>query len=89
MNKLFFFQQVAEQTICFPLFAEQSFFHKKNIAPPPEIKWWAPKDHTFKEDQCFTKVCFYMSAERNCPQFLLLTMFQSTEAKMKTRLTFP
>ena len=27
MNKLFF-QQVAEQTIYFSLFAEQSFFHK-------------------------------------------------------------
>ena len=29
-----FFPQVAEQTIYFPLFAEQSFF-RKSIAPPP------------------------------------------------------
>ena len=38
-----FFPQVAEQTIYFPKFAEQSFFHKKTIAPPPGIKWSAPR----------------------------------------------
>ena len=35
MNKLFFFPQGAKQTIYFPKFAEQSFFYKKTIAPPP------------------------------------------------------
>ena len=30
-----FSPQVAEQTIYFPLFAEQSFFTKKTIPPPP------------------------------------------------------
>ena len=34
MNKLFFLQ-VAEQTIYFPIFAEQSFFFTKNHRPPP------------------------------------------------------
>ena len=35
MNKLFF-QQVAEQIIYLPLFAEQSFFFsQKTVAPPP------------------------------------------------------
>ena len=44
MNKLFFSPQVAEQTIYFPKFAEQSFFSQKTIAPPPPgIKWSAPK----------------------------------------------
>ena len=43
MNKLFF-PQVAEQTIYFPLFAEQSFFTKipSPPPPPPGIKWSAP-----------------------------------------------
>ena len=42
-----FLPQVAEQTIGFPLFAEQ-FFSQRNIAPPPPpppppgIKWSAP-----------------------------------------------
>ena len=38
MNKLFFLPQVAEQTIYFPIFAEQSCFSQKNIAnsPPPQ-----------------------------------------------------
>ena len=31
-----FFPQVAEQTIYSPIFAEQSFSHKKTIAPPQE-----------------------------------------------------
>ena len=35
MNKLFFFPQVAEQTIYFPKFDEQSFFSQKNHSPPP------------------------------------------------------
>ena len=43
MNKLFFFPQVAEQTIYFQKFAEQSFFSQKNHSPPPGIKWSAPK----------------------------------------------
>ena len=34
--KKIFFPQVAEQTIYFPLFAEQSFF-TKNIGPPQEL----------------------------------------------------
>ena len=42
MNKLFFSPQVAEQTIYFPKFAEQSFFSQKNHSPPG-IKWSAPK----------------------------------------------
>ena len=29
-------QTVTEQTIYFPLFAEQSFFPQKNIAPAPQ-----------------------------------------------------
>ena len=33
---------MAEQTIYFPKFAEQSFFSQKTIAPPG-IKWSAPK----------------------------------------------
>ena len=42
MNKLFL-SQVAEQTIYFPKFAEQSFFYQKTIdSPPPGIKWSAP-----------------------------------------------
>ena len=36
MNKLFFFPQVAEQTIYFPKFAEQSFFSQKNHSTPQE-----------------------------------------------------
>ena len=36
MNKLFFFPQVAEQTIYLPKFAEQSFFSQKTIASPQE-----------------------------------------------------
>ena len=43
MNKLFF-PHVAEQTIYFPKFAEQSFFHKKNIAPPQESNGRPLKD---------------------------------------------
>ena len=36
MNKLFFSPQVAEQTIYFQKFTEQSFFHKKPYPPPPQ-----------------------------------------------------
>ena len=42
MKKLFSLQ-VAEQTIYFPLFAEQSFFTKKH-SPPPGIKLPTPLD---------------------------------------------
>ena len=48
MNKLFFFPQVAEQTIYFPKFAEQSFFSQKTIAPPPGIKWSAPSVNVYQ-----------------------------------------
>ena len=37
-----FFPQVAAQTIDFQKFAEQSFFHKKTIAPPPKNQMVGP-----------------------------------------------
>ena len=43
MNKLFFFPQVAEQTIYFPKFAEQSFFSQKKHSLLPGIKWLCQK----------------------------------------------
>ena len=45
MNKLFF-PQVAEQTIYFPLFAEQSFFTKKPY-PPYESNGWPLRSGNF------------------------------------------
>ena len=43
MSKLFFFTQVSEQTIYYPLFSEQSFFFIKKLSPSPEIKWSVPQ----------------------------------------------
>ena len=43
MNKLFFSHKQLNKLFIFQNLLSNLFFHKKTIAPPPGIKWSAPK----------------------------------------------
>ena len=58
-EQTFFSHQIAEQIIFFPFFCEQSFFHKKTIAPPQESNGPPPSlwQRAFRENITDTSHC--------------------------------